>query len=70
MPRLNKTAKQVFYVARKRKGDTKRIATESNYSICHVTNVLAGRRSIPQSMANKMYNISRRRIKNSELVTA
>jgi transcriptional regulator with XRE-family HTH domain len=68
MKRLNKTAKMAFYTARKRQGDTTRIAEQSGYSVSHVSNIMAGRRSVNQDVANVMYNISRRRVKTSELV--
>ena len=60
MKRLNKTAKMAFYTARKRQGDTTRIAEQSGYSVSHVSNIMAGRRSVNQDVANVMYNISRR----------
>jgi hypothetical protein len=63
--KMNKTAKLSFYNARKRKGDTARIADNTGYSVSHVINVVAGRRSVPQDMANEFYNISRRRQKNT-----
>lgn len=68
MKRLNKTAKMAFYTARKRQGDTTRIAEQSGYSVSHVSNIMAGRRSVNQDVANVMYNISRRRVKTSEMV--
>jgi transcriptional regulator with XRE-family HTH domain len=68
MKRLNKTAKMAFYTARKRQGDTTKIAEQSGYSVSHVSNIMAGRRSVNQDVANVMYNISRRRVKTSELV--
>lgn len=68
MKRLNKTAKMAFYTARKRQGDTTRIAEQSGYSVSYVSNIMAGRRSVNQDVANVMYNISRRRVKTSELV--
>lgn len=68
MKRLNKTAKMAFYTARKRQGDTTRIAEQSGYSVSHVSNIMAGRRLVNQDVANVMYNISRRRVKTSELV--
>lgn len=67
MSRLNKTAKQAFYNARKREGDTSRISEATGYSEAHIVNVVAGRRAVPQTVANVMYNISRRRLKTSEL---
>jgi transcriptional regulator with XRE-family HTH domain len=68
MKRLNKTAKMAFYTARKRQGDTTKIAEQSGYSVSHVSNIMAGRRSVNSTVANVMYNISRRRVKTSELV--
>jgi hypothetical protein len=65
MRKLNRTAKQAFYAARNRQGDVTRLAEATGYSTSHVSNVLAGRRSVPQELANEMYNISRRRMKNS-----
>jgi hypothetical protein len=69
MKKLNRTAKLAFYTARNRKGDVDRIAENTSYSVSHISNVVAGRRSVPQDMANEMYRISRRRMKNSELAT-
>ena len=69
MKKLNRTAKLAFYTARNRKGDIDRIAENTSYSVSHISNVVAGRRSVPQDMANEMYRISRRRMKNSELAT-
>lgn len=67
MKRLNRTAKQAFYNARKRQGDVTRISDSTGYSTSHITNVLSGRRSVNQTLANEMYRISSRRIKNVEL---
>jgi len=64
--KLNRSAKLTFYNARKRQGDVTRLNENTGYSPSHINNVLAGRRSVPQELANEMYNISRRRIKNSE----
>ena len=64
---LNSTAKLNFFKARQRRGDVTRIAEETEYSVSHVSNVIAGRRSVPQTIANEMYKLSRRRMKNSEL---
>lgn len=65
MAKLNRTAKLSFYTARKRSTDSENISNVTGYSQSHICNVLAGRRSVPQIMANEMYNISRRREKNS-----
>lgn len=66
--RLNRTAKLAFYTARRRKGDVTNVAEKTGYSVSHVSNVLAGRRSMPKTVASELYNLSRRRMKNSELV--
>jgi hypothetical protein len=66
--RLNSIEKLNFFKARQRKGDLTRIADGTGYSESHVCNVVAGRRSVPQVMANEMYKVSRRRVENSEFV--
>ena len=42
MRRLNSTAKLAFYNARKRSGDTQRIADMTGYSTSHITNITNG----------------------------
>jgi len=69
-PKLNRSAKLTFFNARKRQGDVSKLSESTGYSISHITNVLAGRRSVSQTLANEMYTISRRRVKNSEKVAA
>jgi hypothetical protein len=68
--RLNKTAKLAFYTARNRQGDTARLAEATGFTTRFVNYVLAGERSINDTLANAMYSISRRRVKNSELAKA
>ena len=68
MRKLNRTAKLAFYNARQRKGDTTRLAGTTGYSVSHVSNIINGRRSVNQDVANAMYNMSRRRLKTIELV--
>ena len=63
---LNRTAKLSFFNSRKRKGDAARIAMNLVYSLSHIYNVIAGRRTVSQDLADDMYNISSRRMKNSE----
>ncbi len=70
MRRLNSTAKLAFYNARKRSGDTQRIADMTGYSVSHVSNIVNGNRSINPDVASAMYNISRRRQRNAERQTA
>ncbi len=64
---LNKTAKLAFYTARKRNGDTNRLVETTGYSSRYINYVLAGERSVNQNLADKMYNMSCRRMKTSEL---
>lgn len=68
--RLNRTAKQAFYVARSRRGDVTRLSENTGYSVSHISNILAGRRSINDIIANSMYRMSYRRMKNSEKAVA
>ena len=68
MRKLNRTAKLAFYNARQRKGDTTRLAEATGYSVSHVSNIINGRRSVNQDVANAMYNMSRRRMKTMDLV--
>jgi len=68
MRKLNRTAKLAFYNTRQRKGDTTRLAETTGYSVSHVSNIINGRRSVNQDVANAMYNMSRRRMKTIELV--
>lgn len=67
MSNLNSTAKLAFYNARKREGDTKRIAEMTGYSTSHITNIINGNRNVNDEVANAMYKISARRQKVSEM---
>ena len=67
---MNRTAKLAFFKARKRTGDTTRLAEETGYSVSHVSNVTSGTRRVNNTIANAMYMLTRRRVKNSELPTA
>ena len=62
---LNRTAKLAFFTHRRRAGDVTRIAYETGYSVSHVSNVVNGNRRINDTLANKMYNLTRRRQKNT-----
>jgi len=64
---MNRTAKLAFFKARKRTGDTTRLAEETGYSVSHVSNMTSGTRRVTNPVANAMYMLTRRRIKNSEL---
>ena len=63
---LNRTAKLSFFNNRKRTGDVTRIADETGYSVSHVSKMINGARKVTDVAANAMYNLTRRRIKNSE----
>ena len=65
--RLNKTAKLAFYTARERQGDTARLAETTGFTTRFINYVKAGERSINDTLANEMYNVARRHVKNSEL---
>ena len=67
MNRLNSTAKLAFYNARKREGDTQRIAEMTGYSTSHITNIINGNRNVNDEVASAMYKISARRQKASEM---
>jgi ABC-type molybdenum transport system ATPase subunit/photorepair protein PhrA len=63
--KLNRTAKQAFFTARKRSGDASRISEMTGYSTSHVTSIMNGNRNVNDTVANAMYSISARRQKNS-----
>jgi hypothetical protein len=63
--KLNRTAKQAFFTARKRSGDASRISEITGYSASHVTSIMNGNRNVNDAVANAMYSISARRKKNS-----
>jgi len=65
--RLNKTAKLAFYTARKRKGDTPRLAETTGLTTRYVNYVLRGERGVNDTLANAMYTMARRRTKTTEL---
>lgn len=64
--RMNRTAILSFYRHRSRRGDIQRIAEETGYSESHISNVKAGRRRINETIANSMYYLSRRRVRQEE----
>jgi hypothetical protein len=67
---LNRTAKLSFFTHRQRTGDLTRLSEETGYSVSHLSNVTSLRRRVNNEIANAMYNLTRRRIKNSELASA
>lgn len=64
--RMNRTAILSFYTKRTRRGDVQRLANETGYSESHISNVKNGRRRINNTIANAMYYISRRRVRQGE----
>jgi hypothetical protein len=64
---LNRTAKLSFFKHRQRTGDLTRLSDETGYSISHLSNVTNGNRRVNDTIANAMYMVARRRMKNSEL---
>jgi len=67
---MNRTAKLAFYNARKREGDTTRLAEETGYTTRFINYVKNGERSVNDTLANAMYNLARRRTKNNEYANA
>ena len=65
--RMNRTAILAFYMARARRGDNQRLAQETGYSESHISNVKTRRRRINDDIANAMYYISRRRVRQEQV---
>ena len=68
--KLNRTAKLAFYNARKRDGDTTRLAETTGYTTRFINYVKSGERSVNDTIANAMYTLARRRVRNTELANA
>lgn len=62
MKQLSTLDKLAFYKKRQRKGDLQRLANRTFYTPSHICNVVAGRRTATELLANEMYQISRRRV--------
>ena len=67
---LNRTAKLSFFTHRQKNGDLTRLSDETGYSVSHLSNVTSGRRRVNNTVANAMYNLTRRRQKNNEYANA
>ena len=67
---LNRTAKLQFFKNRQRNGDVQRLAEETGYTERMVYYVLRGERRVNTTIANAMYNLTRRRMHNEELFFA
>lgn len=61
---LNRTAKLSFFTHRQRQGDIQRLAEETGYSTRMIYYILNGERKVNDTIANAMYNLTRRRQKN------
>ena len=59
--RLSSEEKLMFYQSRKRKGDIARLATDTGYTQRMIYYVLRGERTVNNTIASAMYNLSRRR---------
>jgi hypothetical protein len=64
---LNRTAKLAFYMARQQRGDNNTLAEQTGYSSSFVGYVKRGERRINETLATAMYNLSKKRVKNSIL---
>ena len=65
--KLNRTAKLAFYKARERKGDTPLLAEQTGFTTRFIDYVKTGSRKVNNELADAMYTLSRRRVKNSEM---
>jgi hypothetical protein len=64
---LNRTAKLAFYMARQQKGDNNTLAEQTGYTPSFVSYVKRGERKVNETLATAMYNLSKKRAKNSVL---
>jgi hypothetical protein len=67
---LNRTAKLSFFKNRQRNGDVQRLADETGYTDRMIYYVLRGERRVNQFLANAMYNLTRRRMRNEDYIVA
>jgi hypothetical protein len=67
---LNRTAKLSFFTHRQKQGDLTRLSEETGYSVSHLSNVTNGTRRVNNTIANAMYMLTRRRVKNTEYANA
>jgi hypothetical protein len=67
---LNRTAKLSFFTHRQKTGDLTRLSEETGYSVSHLSNITSLRRKVTNEIANAMYMLTRRRVKNSEYAQA
>lgn len=67
---LNRTAKLSFFTHRQRNGDVARLSEETGYTTRMIYYVLRGERRVNDTIANAMYNLTRRRMKNEDYIVA
>ena len=67
---LNRTAKLSFFKNRQRNGDVARLADETGYTERMIYYTLTGERRVNQTIANAMYNLTRRRMRNEDFIVA
>lgn len=67
---LNRTAKLAFFTHRQKTGDLTRLSNETGYSVSHLSNISNGVRRVNTTVANAMYNLTRRRNKNESYANA
>ena len=67
---LNRTAKLSFFKNRQRNGDVQRLSDETGYTERMIYYVLRGERRVNQTIANAMYNLTRRRMRNEDYIVA
>jgi hypothetical protein len=65
---LNRTAKLSFFKNRQRNGDVSKIAETTGYTERMIYYILRGERRVNQVVANAMYNLTRRRMRNTEFL--
>ena len=64
---LTEITKVAKFQQKRRRGDLTKLATESGYSVSHVSNVMNGRR-FNSSITSAAYRMANRRLTNAQLV--
>jgi len=65
---LTEITKVAKFQQKRRRGDLTKLATESGYSVSHVSNVMNGRR-FNSSITSAAYRMANRRLTNTQLVS-
>lgn len=66
MVRMSNAQKVAYFASRKQHGDVTTISENTGYSQSHISNVLAGRRTVNKTIADGMYSVSQGRKRNSK----